>query len=421
MLPLRRLFVSKVANQKWTKSQLNPQNLAKMFSSESGLPPPLSVLTEDELAMKETVSKLAKEKILPLVKKMDEEHKMDEGIRALLFENGLMGLETPTEYGGSALNFLSMMLVVEELSKVDPAVAAYVDIHNTLVNSLLIKLGTEEQKKKYLPKLATEYAGSFCLTESSSGSDAFALKTVAKKDGKDFLITGSKMWISNSDVAGVFLVMANADPSAGYKGITCFIVERNAPGLTVAKPENKLGIRASGTCMVHFDNVRVSEGDILGQYGHGYKYAAGFLNEGRIGIAAQMVGLCQGCMDATIPYTLERKQFGQPIYSFQGINYQIAHLQTQLEAARLMTYNASRLKEAGLPFVKEAAMAKYFASEIAQTLTSKCVDFMGGVGFTRDFPQEKYYRDCKIGTIYEGTSNMQLQTIAKIIQKEYTA
>lgn len=421
MLPLRRLFVSKVAHQKWTRSQLNPQNVAKMLSSESGLPPPLSVLTEDELAMKETVSKLAKEKILPLVKKMDEEHKMDEGVRALLFENGLMGLETPVEYGGSALNFLSMMLVVEELSKVDPAVAAYVDIHNTLVNSLLIKLGTEEQKKKYLSKLATEYAGSFCLTEPSSGSDAFALKTVAKKDGKDFLITGSKMWISNSDVAGVFLVMANADPSAGYRGITCFIVERNAPGLTVAKPENKLGIRASGTCMVHFDNVRVSEGDILGQYGHGYKYAAGFLNEGRIGIAAQMVGLCQGCMDATIPYTLERKQFGQPIYSFQGINYQIAHLQTQLEAARLMTYNASRLKEAGLPFVKEAAMAKYFASEIAQTLTSKCVDFMGGVGFTRDFPQEKFYRDCKIGTIYEGTSNMQLQTIAKIIQKEYTA
>ncbi|XP_063534563.1 short/branched chain specific acyl-CoA dehydrogenase, mitochondrial isoform X2 [Cydia strobilella] len=351
---------------------------------------------------------------------MEDEHKIDDSVRQLLFDNGLMGIETPTEYSGSGCGFLTMMLVVEELSRVDPAVAAYVDIHNTLVNSLFMKIGTEEQKKKYLTKLCTEYAGSFCLTEPTSGSDAFALKTVAKKDGDHYVINGSKMWISNSDVAGVFLVMANADPSKGYKGITCFIVERNTPGLSVAKPENKLGIRASGTCMVHFDNVRVPEGNILGEYGHGYKYAAGFLNEGRIGIASQMIGLCQGCMDATIPYTLERKQFGKNIYSFQGISYQIAHLQTELEAARLLTYNAARLKENNLPFVKEAAMAKYFASEIAQHLTSKCIDFMGGVGFTRDFPQEKFFRDAKIGTIYEGTSNMQLQTIAKLIEKEYT-
>ncbi|XP_037296257.1 short/branched chain specific acyl-CoA dehydrogenase, mitochondrial isoform X2 [Manduca sexta] len=351
---------------------------------------------------------------------MEDEHKIDDGIRQLLFDNGLMGIETPEQYSGSGCGFLTMMLVVEELSRVDPAVAAYVDIHNTLVNSLFMKIGTEEQKQKYLTKLCTEYAGSFCLTEPSSGSDAFSLKTVAKKDGDHYVINGSKMWISNSDVAGVFLVMANADPSKGYKGITCFIVERETPGLSVAKPENKLGIRASGTCMVHFDNVRVHESAILGEYGKGYKYAAGFLNEGRIGIAAQMIGLCQGCMDATIPYTLERKQFGKNIYSFQGISYQIAHLSTQLEAARLLTYNAARLKEHGHDFVKEAAMAKYYASEIAQTLTSKCIDFMGGVGFTKDFPQEKFFRDAKIGTIYEGTSNMQLQTIAKLLEKQYT-
>ncbi|XP_026743745.1 short/branched chain specific acyl-CoA dehydrogenase, mitochondrial [Trichoplusia ni] len=416
MFPLRRVG-SKILEQ-W-RAPVVAAKVQRNYSSE-GPQRPLSVLTEDELAMKETIRKLATEQIQPLVKKMEEEHRIDDSVRQLLFDNGLMGIETPTEYSGSGCGFLTMMLVVEELSRVDPAVAAYVDIHNTLVNSLFMKLGTEEQKQKYLTKLCTEYAGSFCLTEPSSGSDAFALKTVAKKDGEHYIINGSKMWISNSDVAGVFLVMANADPSKGYKGITCFIVERDSPGLSVAKPENKLGIRASGTCMVHFDNVKVHESSILGEYGKGYKYAAGFLNEGRIGIASQMIGLCQGCMDATIPYTLERKQFGQSIYNFQGISYQIAHLQTQLEAARLLTYNAARLKENGLEFVKEAAMAKYYASEIAQTLTSKCIDFMGGVGFTKDFPQEKFFRDAKIGTIYEGTSNMQLQTIAKILQKEYS-
>lgn len=418
MFPLRRIVGNKILEQ-WRGPVVAAANIPKAYSSEVSTPRPLTLLTEDELAMKDTIRKLAAEQIAPLVRKMDDEHKIDDGIRQMLFDNGLMGIETPEEYSGSGCSFLTMMLVVEELARVDASVAAYVDIHNTLVNSLFMKLGTEEQKKKYLTKLCTEYAGSFCLTEPTSGSDAFALKTVAKKEGNDFIINGSKMWISNSDVAGVFLVMANADPSKGYKGITCFIVERDTPGLSVAKPENKLGIRASGTCMVHFDNVKVSEGDILGEYGKGYRYAAGFLNEARIGIGAQMIGICQGCMDATIPYTLERKQFGKPIYSFQGINYQIAHLQTQLEAARLLTYNAARLKEWGQEYVKEAAMAKYYASEIAQTLTSKCIDFMGGVGFTKDFPQEKFFRDSKIGTIYEGTSNMQLQTIAKILEKQY--
>ena len=304
---------------------------------------------------------------------------------------------------------------------VDASVAVLVDIHNTLINALFTKLGTAEQKKKYLTKLATESAGSFALSEPSSGSDAFALKTTAKKDGSNYILNGTKMWISNSDVADVFLVMANADPSKGYRGITTFILDRDFQGLSIGKKEDKLGIRASGTCMLHLDNVKVPEENILGEYGKGYQYAAGFLNEGRIGIAAQMVGLAQGCFDATIPYLLERKQFGQDIYSFQGMQYQIAQIAVQIEAARLLTYNAARLQEVGAPFLKEAAMAKLFASEMAQQVTVKCIDWMGGVGFTKDFPQEKFYRDCKIGTIYEGTSNMQLSTIAKIIRKEYTS
>ena len=287
--------------------------------------------------------------------------------------------------------------------------------------SLFNKLATKAQKDKYLNKLTTEYSGSFALSEPTSGSDAFALKTTAKKDGNSYILNGTKMWISNSDLSGCFLIMANVDTSKGYKGITTFIVEREYEGFSVGKKEDKLGIRASGTCMLHLENVRVPEENVLGEVGKGYQYAAGFLNEGRIGIAAQMVGTAQGCFDATIPYLLERKQFGQDIYSFQGMQYQIAQMATQIEAARLMYYNAARIQEAGAPFLKEAAMAKYFASEMAQQVTVKCIDWMGGVGFTRDFPQEKFYRDCKIGSIYEGTSNMQLSTIAKILRKEYTS
>ncbi|KAH8267906.1 hypothetical protein KR026_010804 [Drosophila bipectinata] len=390
------------------------------MSSATGLPPPLTFLTDDEKMMKETVAKLAQDQIQPLVKKMDFEHKFDPSVVKAVFENGLMGIEIDTELGGSGCNFMTNIIVVEELSKIDPAVAAFVDIHNTLVNSLMIKFGNDAQKAKYLPKLAQEYAGSFALTEPGAGSDAFSLKTVAKKDGKDYVINGTKMWISNSDVAGVFLVFANAKPEDGYRGITTFIVDRDTPGLIVNKPEDKLGIRASGTCMITFDNVRVPEENILGTFGHGYKYAAGFLNEGRIGIAAQMVGLAQGTFDATIPYLLERKQFGEAIYNFQSMQHQIATVATEIEAARLMTYNAARLQEQGVPFLKEAAMAKYYASEVAQRAAIKCVDWMGGVGFTRDFPQEKYYRDVKIGAIYEGTTNMQLSTIAKCIKKDYS-
>jgi len=380
---------------------------------------PLTMLSEDEVMMKETVARLAKEQILPLVREMEQEHKLKESVVKMLFDNGLMGVEIPEEYGGSGSNFMTTIQVVEELSKVDPAVGILVDLQNTLINAVVIKLGTKEQKEKYLPMLAKDTVSSFCLTEPSSGTDAFSLKTTAKKDGSDYLINGSKMWISNSDYAGIFLVMANANPSAGYKGITCFILERSMPGLTVHKPENKLGICASGTCMITFDNVRVHESQILGEFGHGYKYAAGFLNEGRIGIAAQMLGCAQGCFDATIPYTLERQQFGKPIFSFQGMQHQIAHIHTQIEAARMLTYNAARLVEQKKPFAKEAAMAKLFASEVAQQATIKCIDWMGGVGFTKDFPQEKFFRDAKIGSIYEGTSNIQLTTIAKHIEKEY--
>ncbi|XP_062134794.1 short/branched chain specific acyl-CoA dehydrogenase, mitochondrial [Drosophila sulfurigaster albostrigata] len=396
------------------------QQSAAMSSSATGLPPPLTYLTDDEKMMKETVAKLAQEQIQPLVKKMDFEHKFDPSVVKAVFENGLMGIEIDTELGGSGCNFMTNIIVVEELSKIDPAVAAFVDIHNTLVNSLMIKFGTKEQKEKYLPKLAQEYAGSFALTEPGAGSDAFSLKTVAKKDGNHYVINGTKMWISNSDVAGVFLVFANAKPEDGYRGITTFIVDRETPGLIVNKPEDKLGIRASGTCMLTFDNVRVPEENILGTFGHGYKYAAGFLNEGRIGIGAQMVGLAQGTFDATIPYLLERKQFGDAIYNFQSMQHQIATIATEIEAARLLTYNAARLQEAGVPFLKEAAMAKFYASEVAQRAATKCIDWMGGVGFTRDFPQEKYYRDAKIGAIYEGTTNMQLSTIAKCIKKEFS-
>ena len=383
-------------------------------------PASLSQFTDDELMMKESVSKFAKEEISPLVRKMDKEGKMDEGMVRKLFENGLMGIEVPEQYGGSGSNFMSTILAVEEVAKVDGSVAAMVDIHNTLVNSLISKVASEEQKAKYLPRLAQDYPGSFCLTEPASGSDAFALKTVAKKDGTDYLLNGTKMWISNSDVAGLFLVFANADPSAGYRGITTFLVERDTPGLTVAKPEDKLGIKASGTCMVHFDNVRIPESNVLGQFGHGYKYAAGFLNEGRIGIGAQMIGIAQGSLDATIPYTLERKQFGKDIFSFQSMQHQIAQAVTDVECARLLVYNAARLVDAKKDVMKEAAMAKLVASEMAVRVTAKCIDFMGGVGFTTDFPQEKYFRDAKIGTIYEGTSNMQLSTIAKCIRKEYS-
>lgn len=381
---------------------------------------PLTRFTDDELMTKEMVARLAKEEIAPLVRKMEKEGRIDDGVFRKLFENGLMGIEIPTKYGGTESNFMNTILTIEEISKVDMAVSVAVAIHNTLINSLILKLGSEEQKRKYLPKLAQDSIGSFCLSESGSGSDAFSLKTEAKKVGAEYVINGTKMWISNTDVAQVFVLFANANPSADYRGITTFLVDRDTPGLTIGKPENKLGLKASCTSIVHFDNVRIPETNLLGELGHGYKYAVGFLNKGRIGIAAQMIGLAQGCLDATVPYTLERKQFGKEIFSFQGVQHQIAQAMTELECARLLVYNAARLVEAEEDVIKEAAMAKLFASETAGRITAKCIDIMGGVGFTTDFPQEKYFRDSKIGTIYEGTSNIQLSTIAKCIRKQYS-
>ncbi|KAL6475731.1 hypothetical protein MHYP_G00167710 [Metynnis hypsauchen] len=383
--------------------------------------PPLQTFTEEETMMRDAVRKYAQERVAPLVSKMDENSSMADEVIKSLFEQGLMGIEISTEYGGTGSSFFSCMLVVEELAKVDASVAVMCDIQNTLINTLMSNLGTEEQKAKYLPRFATDMIGSFCLSEAGSGSDAFSMKTRAEKQKDYYIINGSKMWITSAEHAGVFLVLANADVSAGYRGITCFIVDRDTEGLEIGKKENKLGLRASSTCAVNFDNVKVHEKNILGKVGQGYKYAIGMLNGGRIGIAAQMLGLAQGCFDHAVPYTRQRMQFGKRIFDFQGLQHQIAYVATQLEAARLLTYNAARLKEAGRPFVKEASMAKYFAAEVATLTTSKCIEWMGGVGFTKDYPVEKYYRDCKIGTIYEGTSNIQLSTVAKLLDQEYNS
>ncbi|KAG1680844.1 Short/branched chain specific acyl-CoA dehydrogenase, mitochondrial [Nymphon striatum] len=372
--------------------------------------PPLTMFSEEEEMMKNSVSKLAQEKFKPLVNEMDKNSKLDKSVLKALFENGIQG-------AGSS--FFNSIIVVEELAKVDPSIVIPCDIQNTLINPTIANYGSEEQKQKYLPRLSTDMVGSFCLSEAESGTDAFSLTTQAIKKGDHYTINGSKLWISNAEYADIFLVFANAIPSEGYKGITCFLIERNTPGLTIGKPEDKLGLRASSTCQVNFDNVQVPETNVVGIVGQGYKYAIGFLNEGRIGIGAQMVGLAQGCFDEAVAYTLQRKQFGKRIFDFQAMQHQIAHVATQIEAARLMVYNAARLKQAGKPFVKEASMCKYMAAEVATLTTSKCIEWLGGVGFTKDYRIEKYYRDCKIGTIYEGTSNIQLNTIAKHLEKEY--
>uniref|UniRef100_A0A674PQA9 Short/branched chain specific acyl-CoA dehydrogenase, mitochondrial n=1 Tax=Takifugu rubripes TaxID=31033 RepID=A0A674PQA9_TAKRU len=402
----------------WRSMSVQPARDAAAEQAGASNFPPLQTYSDEERMMRDSVRKYAQERIAPFVSKMDEESYMDTDVIKSLFEQGLMGIEIDPEYGGTGTTFFSSILVIEELAKVDPSVAVLCDIQNTLINTLFAKLGTPAQKEQYLSRLSTDMIGSFCLSEAEAGSDAFSLKTRAEKHKDYYVINGSKMWISNAEHAGVFLVMANVDPS-GYKGITCFIVDRDTEGLEICKKENKLGLRASSTCPLNFDNVMVPEKNILGQVGHGYKYAIGMLNEGRIGIAAQMLGLAQGCFDNTVPYTRQRIQFGKRIFDFQGMQHQIAHVATQIEAARLLTYNSARLKEAGRPFIKEACMAKYFAAEVATLTTSKCIEWMGGVGFTKDYPIEKYYRDCKIGTIYEGTSNVQLSTMAKIIDKEF--
>ena len=393
-------------------------NFFRRFSSR-----PLTFFSNDQETLRSSVRDFARLEIQPLTAKMDKEGKMDPNLIRKLFDQGLMGMEVPQEYGGSGLGFTDTCIAVEEISRVDPAVAVLVDIHNTLLTRALIKFGTEDQKNKYLSKLANEYPGSFAISESSAGSDAFAIKTKAEKlkDG-NFKISGEKMWISNSQEAGLFLVFAVTDAKKGNKGITAFLVEKSE-NVKIGKKEDKLGIRASSTCVVHFDGAITNQ--ILGKEGEGAAIAIGLLNEGRIGIAAQMLGLSKGVFEIALRYVREREQFGEKIYNFQGLRFQIARARMNIEAAHLLVYNAAALKEScdrgeitSKDFIKEAAMAKLFASEVAESTASQAIDWMGGVGFTKDYTVEKFYRDAKIGSIYEGTSNIQLETIAKQLEKE---
>lgn len=388
----------------------------RYFSDEVHLP--LTKLSEEEQAIRDLAAKVANEKIAPLVRKMDQESKMDQSIIDALFENGFMGIEIDPKYGGTGATFFSSVLVIEELAKVDPSVSVFCDVQNTLVSLNFKYYASEELKEKYYPRIAQDTVGSFCLSEPQSGSDAFALRTRADKKGDYFVINGEKSWITNAGHAGIFVVFANVDLSSGYKGITAFVVDRDMPGVVVAKNEDKLGIRASSTCPISFEDVKVPASNVIGKVGQGYKYAIQTLNEGRIGIGAQMLGLAEGAFEHGVKYTLERKQFGQPIFEFQGMQHQISKVATDIEAAKLLVYNAARLAESGLPYIKEAAMAKYYASEVAASASSKAVEWLAGVGFTKDYPVEKFYRDAKIGAIYEGTTNIQLNTIAKLVANE---
>ncbi len=378
-------------------------------------PQPLTLLTEEEHMFRDTVRQFAEENLTGRVSRMDEEGRMDPDLIPELFELGLMGIEVPEKWNGAGSSFFTAVLVVEELSRIDPSVGVLVDVQNTLVNNCILRYGSEDLKARYLPRLASEIVGAYALSEAGSGSDAFALQTRARRDGDDYIIDGRKLWITNGGEAGAFIIFANANPEAGYRGITAFVVERDADGFAVGKKEDKLGIRASSTVELILDGVRVSQENVLGDVGKGYKIAIETLNEGRIGIGAQMLGLAQGAMDHTLRYVQEREQFGSKIADFQGVQFQLAQMRTELEAMRLMVYNSARLKDAGKDFVVEAAMAKLYASQTAQKIASTCIDLYGGYGFTKEYPVEKLYRDSKIGTIYEGTSNMQLQTIAKYI------
>ena len=378
---------------------------------------PLTVLSEDEQMFRDAVRQFADDEVRPLVHQMDEAQKMDPGLIAQCFELGLMGIEVPEELGGAGSSFFTAALVVEELSRVDASVGVLVDVQNTLVNNAFLRWGSDDLKAKYLPTLTTEKVGAYALSEAGSGSDAFALATRAAKADGGYRLTGRKLWITNGGEAEVFIVFANVDPAQGYKGITAFIVEKGFDGFTVGKKEDKLGIRASSTTELILEDVLVPAENVLGEVGKGYKTAIETLNEGRIGIGAQMIGIGAGALEATVKYVQEREQFGKKIGDFQGVQFQIAQMAVELEAARLMVYNAARLKDAGQPFLQEAAMAKLFSSQVAQRIASTAIDLFGGYGFTREYPVEKYYRDSKIGTIYEGTSNMQLQTIAKNLMR----
>ena len=376
---------------------------------------PLTALTEEERMFQAAAREFTEKEIRPHVADMDREGVFDHELIEKFFAQGFMALEVPEAYGGSGGSFFMAILAIEEFSRVDASAGVVIDVQNTLVNNALQRWGTQAQKEAFLPRLARDTVGAYALSETNAGSDAFALATRARQDGHDYVLNGGKLWITNAKEAGLFIVFATLNPELGYKGITAFLIERETPGFTVGKKEDKLGIRASSTCELILEDCRVPEANVLGQVGKGYKVAIETLNEGRIGIAAQMVGVARGALEQSIRYTQERKQFGRPIADFQAIQFQLARLATEVEAARLMTYNAARLKDAGQPFLKEAAMAKYFCSEAAERVASECVEVYGGYGFTKDYPVEKYLRDSKIGKIYEGTSFMQLQTIAKAI------
>ena len=380
-------------------------------------PLPLVSLTEDENLFRENVRQFAEEKIRPRSKEMDEKGVFDKDLIQEFFRLGLMGVEIPEQYGGGAGTFFEAILAVEELSRVDASAGVVVDVQNTLVNNAILHWANEEQKKRYLPRMASEWVGAYALSEAGSGSDAFALATRAESKGGEYVLNGRKLWITNGKEAGLFIVFANLEPAAGYKGITAFLLEKGFPGFTVGKKEDKLGIRASSTCELILEDCRVPKENVLGEAGKGYKIAIETLNEGRIGIGAQMIGVACGAWEYAVKYSQERKQFGKPISEFQAIQFQLAQMATEIEAARLMVYNAARMKDASMNFVKEAAMTKLYASQVAERVTSLAIEVYGGYGFTKDYPVEKYWRDAKIGKIYEGTSNMQLQTIAKLVIK----
>jgi butyryl-CoA dehydrogenase/short/branched chain acyl-CoA dehydrogenase len=376
---------------------------------------PLTTFSEDDELFRTTVRRFARDRIAPRVREMDEKAVFDKGLLKEFFELGLMGIEIPEQFGGPGGTFLQALLAIEELAAVDPAAAVIVDVQNTLVDNAILRWANEEQKRRWLSRLSTDTVGAYALSEAGAGSDAFALAARAVEDGDAYVLNGRKLWITNAAEAGLFLVFATVNPGAGYKGITCFVVERCACGFHVGRKEDKLGIRASSTCELILDDVRVAKSDILGEVGKGYKIAIETLNEGRIGIGAQMTGLASGALQHAIAYAKQRKQFGKAIAEFQGMQFELARMATDVETSRLLVYNAARLREAGMPFLTQAAMAKYHSSQIAETVASRAVEVFGGAGFTKDYPVEKLYRDAKIGRIYEGTSHMQMMTIAKQI------
>jgi alkylation response protein AidB-like acyl-CoA dehydrogenase len=419
-LVLRQMRASRRASraeQAALRTRSPGSKIVTMTTDVSAVHPALTALSEEESAFRDAVAAFAEQEVRPRVQEMERAARIDPTLIPALFELGLMGIEVADKYGGAAGSLMMVTLAVEEISRVDASSAIMVDVQNTLVNYPISRYGTDAQRERFLPRLTSGTIGAYALSEAGSGSDAFGLATRAEQQGDAWSLTGRKLWITNGAEAGIFVVFANANPQAGYKGITAFIVERDTPGFSVGKKEDKLGIRASSTTELLFDGCVVPAANVLGEVGKGYKIAIETLNEGRIGIGAQMIGIARGALEATIEYVKERKQFSTRLADFQAIQFQLAQAATELEAARLLVYNAARLKDSAQPFTREAAMAKLFASQVCERVTSLCVELHGGYGYTKDYPVEKFYRDAKIGTIYEGTSNMQLQTIAKLLLK----